>query len=62
MAFKRLATAAIGAVTLAAMTVPADAHRIWFAQRARQLALIYGVGADDLDAVKRLPLVKTVTG
>ncbi|MCI4592429.1 DUF4198 domain-containing protein [Sphingobium sp. BYY-5] len=62
MAFKRLATAAIGAVTLAAMTVPADAHGIWFAQRARQLALIYGVGADDLDAVKRLPLVKTITG
>lgn len=62
MAFSRLATAAIGAVTLAAVAVPAGAHGIWFAQRARQLALIYGVGADDLDAVKRLPLVKTVTG
>ncbi|NWK94509.1 DUF4198 domain-containing protein [Sphingobium lactosutens] len=62
MAFSRLATAAIGAVTLAAVAVPAGAHGIWFAQRARQLALIYGVGADDLDAVKRLPLVKTVSG
>ena len=40
----------------------AQAHGIWFAQRARQLALIYGVGADDLDAVKRLPLVENVTG
>ncbi|CAM8672222.1 DUF4198 domain-containing protein [Sphingobium cupriresistens] len=62
MAFSRFATAAVGAVTLAAMAMPASAHGIWFAQRARQLALIYGVGADDLDAVKRLPLVKTVTG
>ncbi|MEC3948049.1 DUF4198 domain-containing protein [Sphingobium sp. HWE2-09] len=62
MALSRLATAAIGAVTLATMAVPASAHGIWFAQRARQLALIYGVGADDLDAVKRLPLVKAVTG
>ncbi|NML12811.1 DUF4198 domain-containing protein [Sphingobium sp. AR-3-1] len=62
MAFSRLATVAVGAVTLAAMAMPASAHGIWFAQRARQLALIYGVGADDLDAVKRLPLVKSVTG
>jgi uncharacterized GH25 family protein len=37
----------------------ASAHGIWFAQRANQLALIYGVGADDLDMVKRLPKVKT---
>lgn len=42
---------------LTAMVPVADAHGIWFAQRARQLALIYGVGADDLDAVKRLPLI-----
>lgn len=62
MAIKRFATAAIGAVTLAAIATPAGAHGIWFAQRARQLALVYGVGADDLDAVKRLPLVKSVTG
>jgi uncharacterized GH25 family protein len=37
----------------------ANAHGIWFAQRANQIALIYGVGADDLDMVKRLPKVKT---
>ena len=40
----------------------AQAHAIWFAQRATQLALIYGVGADDLDSVKRLPLVNSVGG
>ncbi|MFA6311302.1 MAG: DUF4198 domain-containing protein [Sterolibacterium sp.] len=40
----------------------AQAHGIWFAQRATQLALIYGVGADDLDSVKRLPLVKSIAG
>jgi nickel transport protein len=45
-----------------AVALPAHAHGIWFAQRARQVALIYGVGADDLDAVKRLPLVQGVTG
>lgn len=37
----------------------ANAHGIWFAQRSKQLALIYGVGADDLEMVKRLPKVKT---
>lgn len=45
-----------------ATTTTASAHGIWFAQRATQLALIYGVGADDLDSVKRLPLVKSVAG
>ncbi|HBK47426.1 MAG TPA: DUF4198 domain-containing protein [Xanthomonadaceae bacterium] len=40
----------------------ASAHAIWFAQRSKQLAMIYGVGADDLDAVKRLPLVTKVSG
>jgi len=39
----------------------AQAHGIWFAQRAKQLALIYGIGADDLDMVKRLPQVESVT-
>ncbi|MEH3037531.1 MAG: DUF4198 domain-containing protein [Sphingomonas adhaesiva] len=52
---------AAAAVTLAA-SMPLDAHAIWFAQRARQLAFIYGVGADDLDAVKRVPLVNSITG
>jgi len=40
----------------------AQAHGIWFAQRAKQLALLYGVGSDDLDSVKRLPLVQSVAG
>lgn len=31
----------------------AQAHGIWFAQRSNQLALIYGLGADDLDVIKR---------
>ena len=35
----------------------ADAHGFWFAQRANQLAMVFGVGADDLDVVKRLPKV-----
>jgi hypothetical protein len=50
------------AISLGALAPSADAHGIWFAQRARQLALVYGVGADDLDAVKRLPLVKETKG
>jgi uncharacterized GH25 family protein len=52
--------AAMAAGTFA--TASAHAHGIWFAQHANQLALIYGLGADDLDAVKRLPLVKSVAG
>lgn len=40
----------------------AQAHGIWFAQRAKQTALIYGVGADDLDVVKRLGLVTGTYG
>ena len=58
----------LGKVALAASVIAglggatlAQAHGIWFAQRSNQLALIYGVGADDLDMVKRLPKVKTVT-
>ncbi|KQM27042.1 MULTISPECIES: DUF4198 domain-containing protein [unclassified Sphingomonas] len=38
----------------------ADAHGIWFAQRAKQLAIIYGVGADDLEAVKRQPMLESL--
>jgi nickel transport protein len=39
------------------ISIQAQAHGIWFAERATQTALVYGVGADDLDAVKRLPLI-----
>jgi hypothetical protein len=56
-----LAAAAASIATIVA-TSPADAHGIWFAQRATQTALIYGVGADDLDSVKRLPLVQSTAG
>ncbi len=51
-----------GTVATVGVTVDAQAHGIWFAQRARQLALIYGIGADDLDMVKRMPLLNTMTG
>jgi nickel transport protein len=56
--FAAVATATLGMLT----TSTVDAHGIWFAQRATQLALIYGVGADDLDSVKRLPLIRNVSG
>ena len=62
MKLVRLLSAGVGVSVMLAAAAPLSAHGIWFAQRARQLALIYGVGADDLDAVKRLPLVKTVAG
>jgi len=48
--------------TVAASSTAAQAHAIWFAQRATQLALIYGIGADDLDSAKRLPLINNVAG
>lgn len=40
----------------------AEAHGIWFAKRATQLGLIYGVGADDLDSVKRQSMVTHIAG
>ncbi len=53
----------LSAVALGALCLPlAEAHGIWFAQRATQTALIYGVGADDLDAVKRQPLIQGIAG
>lgn len=53
---------AVATLATALASSNASAHAIWFAQRAKQLALVYGVGADDLDAVKRLPLVNAVAG
>jgi len=53
-----LATLAAAAVLSSA---GAQAHGIWFAQRSGDLALIYGEGADDLDMVKRQPLITAVT-
>lgn len=51
-----------GAAAVALMAVSANAHGIWFAQRAKQIALIYGIGADDLEMTKRVPLVEKVEG
>ncbi|MEO7657042.1 MAG: DUF4198 domain-containing protein [Sphingomicrobium sp.] len=51
-----------GSVVSLGISTQVQAHGIWFAQRARQLALIYGIGADDLDMVKRLPLLNSMTG
>ena len=50
----------IAAAAIAAIATPAFSHGIWFAQRARQTALIYGIGADDLDMVKRLPQAENI--
>ncbi len=58
---KHLTTALCG-LTAFAISVPASAHSIWFAQRAKQVALIYGVGADDLDAVSRMDKLTSVEG
>jgi nickel transport protein len=46
----------------AGLLIPAlaDAHGIWFAQRAKQIAIVYGIGADDLEAVKRQPHMESV--
>jgi len=61
--FLRILGAAATAAAAFGLAAPmADAHAIWFAQRSKQIALIYGVGADDLDSVKRLPLVRSVAG
>ncbi len=52
------ATAMVIALALGlAIATAASAHGFWFAQRANQLAMVFGVGADDLDVVKRLPRI-----
>jgi len=62
--FKFASKTALASAALASLALPASvsAHAIWFAQRATQLALIYGVGADDLDAVRRMDKLTSVTG
>lgn len=52
---KVLTSAALSAGLLFASG--AQAHGFWFAQRANALAMVFGVGADDLDVVKRLPKI-----
>lgn len=44
------------------VTSTTNAHGIWFAERATQLGLIYGLGADDLDSVKRLKYIEEISG
>ncbi len=55
-------TLAAAAVATALAAPAAFGHGAWFAQRANQLGLIFGVGADDLDMVKRLPKVTETRG
>ncbi|KQW03081.1 DUF4198 domain-containing protein [Rhizobacter sp. Root1221] len=58
----RIVPIVVAAATLALHALPAQAHGIWFAQRADRLALIYGDGAEDLDVVKRLPKISSIGG
>lgn len=58
----RIVPIVVAAATLALHALPAQAHGIWFAQRADRLALVYGDGAEDLDVVKRLPKISSVGG
>ena len=46
---------------LAVSVVHLDAHGIWFAQRAGQLALIYGEGAEDGVVVSKLPGIRAAS-
>lgn len=56
-----LHTIVIAIVTATFFANTASAHGIWFAERSDQLAVIYGVGADDLDMVKRLPKITSIS-
>lgn len=59
---KRISKFVVAAAITAGCTMgtTAQAHGIWFAERSTQLALLYGVGADDLDAVKRKDMVSSI--
>lgn len=58
----RLAALIAAGFAALAGSITVQAHSIWFAQRAKQIALIYGVGADDLDAVSRMNKITSVAG
>lgn len=54
--------AILSATLIAALaTSAANAHGIWFAERGRHTAMVYGIGADDLDMVRHLPQVEAIT-
>jgi nickel transport protein len=55
-----IAALAVAGTVLAASA--ASGHGIWFSQRANQIAMIYGVGADDLDAVRRMDKLTSFAG
>lgn len=57
-----MVAAALAAAGLGCFATPSEAHGIWFAQRAGRLALVYGEGSEDLDAVKRLPKITSLAG
>lgn len=57
---RKIITASAAASLLVA--AQASAHGIWFAQRSSQLALIYGVGTDDLDTVARFDKMVGIAG
>jgi len=50
--------------TAAAVFVASQAygHGIWFAERSKQLALVYGIGSDDLDTVARFDKIVGIKG
>jgi len=45
---------------LTLFAVPAQAHGICLTERSKQIVLVYGEGAEDMDMVKREPLIDTV--
>lgn len=51
----------MGLAWMSCISTTASAHGIWFAERSDQLGVIYGVGADDLDIVKRFPLITNIS-
>jgi len=53
----RSIAATLALAAAAAFPSFAGAHGFWFAERSKQFAMIFGVGADDLDMVKRMPKV-----
>lgn len=59
----RIGLAAGSAAFLISFSASAvQAHAIWFAEHASLLTLIYGLGADDRDMVKRQKLITSFTG
>ena len=57
MIHPRNIAAASAFAAMAAFSTFAHAHGFWFAERSKQFAMVFGVGADDLDMVKRMPKV-----